>query len=55
MAAGSDTYRCGVVEGAEWSTLREAASQANEPNPWTEAGTRFSILFRPLLPDERGC
>jgi hypothetical protein len=55
MATGSDTYRCGVVEGVEWATLREAASRANELTPWTEAGTRFSILFRPLLPDEKGC
>jgi hypothetical protein len=55
MAAGSDTYRCGVVEGAEWATVHEAASQANELTPWTEAGARFSILFRPLLPDEKGC
>jgi hypothetical protein len=55
MATGSDTYRCGVVEGSEWATLREAASRANELTPWTEAGARFSILFRPLLPDERGC
>lgn len=55
VAAGSDTYRCGVVEGADWTTVREAASRANELTPWTEAGTRFSILFRPLLPDESGC
>ena len=55
MATGSDTYRCGVVEGADWATVRGAASQANELTPWTEAGTRFSILFRPLLPDENGC
>jgi hypothetical protein len=55
VANGSDTYRCGVVEGASWLALREAASRANELTPWTEAGARFSILFRPLLPDERGC
>jgi hypothetical protein len=54
-ANGSDAYRCGVVEGASWAALREAASRANELTPWTEAGARFSILFRPLLPDERGC
>lgn len=54
-ANGSDPYRCGVVEGAEWTALREAASQANELTPWRESGARFSILFRPLLPDERGC
>ena len=50
-AIGSETYRCGIVEGTEWTTLREAASQANELTPWSESGARFSILFRPLLPD----
>jgi hypothetical protein len=54
-AIGSETYRCGIVEGTEWTTLREPASQANELTPWTESGARFSILFRPLLPDETGC
>lgn len=54
-ASGSDPYRCGVVEGAEWTALREAASQANELTPWRESGARFSILFRPLLPDESAC
>ncbi|MDP9119104.1 MAG: hypothetical protein M3M93_02345, partial [Actinomycetota bacterium] len=48
-------YRCGVVEGADWAAVREAASGANELTPWTDAGTRSSILFRPLLPDETGC
>jgi hypothetical protein len=50
-----NTYRCGVVEGAEWASLREAAARANELTPWTESGARFSILFRPLLPDESSC
>jgi hypothetical protein len=54
-ASDSDIYRCGVVEGSDWAAVREAASQANELTPWTEAGSRFSILFRPLLPDESGC
>lgn len=48
-------YRCGVVEGSEWTTVREAASRANQLTPWTDAGTKFSILFRPLLPDENSC
>ena len=55
LATGSDTYRCGVVEGADWAALRGSATQANELTPWTESGARFSILFRPLLPDETGC
>ncbi len=48
-------YRCGVVEGSDWTTVREMASRANQLTPWTDAGTKFSILFRPLLPDENGC
>jgi hypothetical protein len=51
----SGPYRCGVVEGADWTTVRAAASRANELTPWTDAGKRFSILFRPLLPNETGC
>jgi hypothetical protein len=47
--------RCGVVEGEYWDTLRESATAANQLTPWTDAGDRYSILFRPLLPDERGC
>ena len=48
-------YRCGIVEGEDWTTVRQAASRANQLTPWTDAGTKFSILFRPLLPDENGC
>lgn len=48
-------YRCGLVEGSDWMTVREAASRANQLTPWTDAGTRFAILFRPLLPDENVC
>lgn len=48
-------FRCGVVEGSDWTTVHQAASRANQLTPWTEAGKRFSILFRPLLPDENGC
>ncbi len=47
--------RCGVVEGEDWDTLRVSATAANQLTPWTDAGDRYSILFRPLLPDERGC
>jgi hypothetical protein len=47
--------RCGTVGGADWDSLRAAAERANELTPWTDAGRRFGILFRPLLPDETGC
>lgn len=53
--APGDAYRCGVVEGSDWTAVHETASRANELTPWTDAGTSFSILFRPLLPDEIGC
>jgi hypothetical protein len=48
-------YRCGVVQGADWDTVHDAASSANELTPWVDAGERYSILFRPLLPEETGC
>jgi hypothetical protein len=48
-------YRCGVVEGADWDAVHEAASSANTLTPWSDAQERYSILFRPLLPDESGC
>lgn len=54
-ADDSGLYRCGVVEGADWAAVREAASRANELTPWTDGDTRSAILFRPLLPNETGC
>jgi hypothetical protein len=53
--ASPGQYRCGVVQGADWDAVDEAASSANELTPWADAGERYSILFRPLLPDETGC
>lgn len=51
----SDPYRCGVLDGADWATVRSSAGKANELTPWTDGHARFTILFRPLLPDENGC
>lgn len=48
-------YRCGTMSGNDWATVRDEASTANQLTPWTDAGNRFSVLFRPLLPDETGC
>lgn len=50
-----DTLRCGTVVGDEWAALASSAQLANELTPWRESGERYSILFRPLLPDESGC
>jgi hypothetical protein len=48
-------YRCGTVAGADWRAVADAARASNELTPWTDEGQRYSILFRPLLPDESGC
>jgi hypothetical protein len=52
---GSEGFRCDVVRGADWAAVRDVASSANELTPWTDEGEEYSILFRPLLPDETGC
>ena len=56
-AGGDDTagYACRPVSGEEWGSLASLAREANQLTPWISAGTKFSVLFRPLLPDESGC
>jgi hypothetical protein len=46
---------CGVVDGADADAVLNAAASANELTPWTSDGHRYSVVFRPLLPDESGC
>jgi hypothetical protein len=48
-------YRCGTVTGSDWTTVRAEAERANQLTPWVDGGSRYSILFRPLLPDEKSC
>jgi hypothetical protein len=48
-------YRCGTVGGNDWDAVLDLAGRSNELTPWTDGGARFSIVFRPLLPDESGC
>ena len=56
---GVDTgvgFRCVAVTGADWTDrLQPAARQANQLTPWTSAGRRFHVSFRPLLPDGSEC
>jgi hypothetical protein len=48
--------RCGVVTGGAWiDSLLPAVRTANQLTPWTDAGRRFGLVVRPLLPDERAC
>ena len=57
-SAGQDAgagFRCVSVTGEDWSVLAPAVGQANQLTPWMSHGRRFSVSFRPLLPDETGC
>jgi hypothetical protein len=47
--------RCGVVSGADLTTLLPEAQRSNQLTPWTSDGTEYLLIFRPLLPDEHGC
>jgi hypothetical protein len=47
--------RCEVVGPSDLAAVLKAASTANQLTPWVSAGTRYAIVFRPLLPDESGC
>jgi hypothetical protein len=47
---------CAVATGDQAGTLVEAARSANAATPWTTPdGLRWSVTFRPLLPDESDC
>jgi hypothetical protein len=49
-------YGCLDVAGADWAdTVMPAAGSTNQLTPWLSGGRRWSIVFRPLLPDEGGC
>lgn len=47
---------CVTAIGDEATAVVEAAQDANTLTPWTTpGGSRWSVLFRPLLPHEVGC
>jgi hypothetical protein len=51
----TEGMRCGTVAADAAATLLPLAQQANQLTPWTSDGTQYTLLFRPLLPDESGC
>ncbi len=54
-AAGFMTgSRCGAVSGSDLQTLRPLLETASEQATWSSSGT-WSLIVRPLLPDESGC
>jgi hypothetical protein len=47
---------CVVATGDQATAVLDAAGSANALTPWVASdGTRWSVTFRPLLPDEGGC
>lgn len=47
---------CVTATGDQAAALLAAAGSANSATPWVTAdGARWSVVFRPLLPDESGC
>jgi len=47
--------RCGTVSGSDLATLLPLAERANQLTPWLSDGTRYGLVFRPLLPDQTSC
>jgi hypothetical protein len=53
---GPPDVTCVTAPGDQARALVDAARSANAATPWTTAdGKRWSVTFRPLLPDETGC
>jgi hypothetical protein len=48
-------YRCVTVVGRDADRLRAALRRANAESQWSSGGRRYTLIPRPLLPDERGC
>ncbi|MEP6625966.1 MAG: hypothetical protein ABJC79_16075 [Acidimicrobiia bacterium] len=52
-AAGQ--FPCHIVNGANATAVLAAADRATSITRWSSAGTDYSIVWRPLLPDEHEC
>lgn len=54
--AGRPDAGCVSATGDQARAILTAAGRANGATPWvTPDGSRWSVTFRPLLPDESGC
>jgi hypothetical protein len=47
--------RCVVAGGADLTTLMPDLRRANQLTPWRSGRSRYSLLLRPLLPDQHSC
>ena len=55
LNGGGGAARCGVVKGADLSTLTPLLAKATTLTTWTSDGQPYTVVVRPLLPDETGC
>ncbi|SCG48522.1 hypothetical protein [Micromonospora halophytica] len=46
---------CVTVTGERVRQVLDAAATANAATPWASGGKRWTVTFRPLLPDEADC
>ena len=46
---------CVIATGEQLEAVLGAAAKATATTPWVSAGNSWSLLLRPLLPDETGC
>jgi hypothetical protein len=51
----SDVVGCVTATGDQAKAVLAAAAKANAATPWTSGGKAWSLVLRPLLPDESGC
>ncbi|GAA4712964.1 hypothetical protein Prum_058090 [Phytohabitans rumicis] len=54
VGSGLDTG-CVTVTGADTAKVLTAAAKANAITPWSSGGKRWTVMLRPLLPDESSC
>jgi hypothetical protein len=52
---GGTPLSCVTTTGTAAAQVLAAAQTAHANSPWIFQGKRWSIVFRPLLPDEHGC
>ena len=46
---------CAVASGDQAKAVWSAAEKAKSITPWTSGGKQWTVVFRPLLPDESSC
>jgi hypothetical protein len=53
--AGGAEMSCATVTGDAVGAVLAAAKDANALTPWTSGGKQWTVVLRPLLPDEADC